>query len=145
MTDLAEPLRGWLTEEGLAGVAEATAVHTSSDTTRKMLLRLHDGATIETVHHPAGKANDAQADADAAAADEDEDDANVVGIGSAPEGFPPLRVRPADTSPGSGDRVTQCISTQVGCAMGCMFCASGVAGLKRHLGAHEIVAQVILG
>jgi 23S rRNA (adenine2503-C2)-methyltransferase len=29
--------------------------------------------------------------------------------------------------------------------MGCIFCASGVAGLKRHLGAHEIVAQVILG
>jgi 23S rRNA (adenine2503-C2)-methyltransferase len=29
--------------------------------------------------------------------------------------------------------------------MGCVFCASGVAGLKRHLGAHEIVAQVILG
>ena len=41
--------------------------------------------------------------------------------------------------------MTQCISTQVGCAMGCVFCASGVAGLKRHLGAHEIVAQVILG
>ena len=50
-----------------------------------------------------------------------------------------------DVSPGSGDRVTQCISTQVGCAMGCVFCASGVAGLKRHLGAHEIVAQVLLG
>jgi 23S rRNA (adenine2503-C2)-methyltransferase len=29
--------------------------------------------------------------------------------------------------------------------MGCVFCASGVAGLKRHLGAHEIVAQVIFG
>ena len=48
-------------------------------------------------------------------------------------------------SKGQGQRVTQCISTQVGCAMGCIFCASGVAGLKRHLGAHEIVAQVILG
>ncbi|RYE88047.1 MAG: 23S rRNA (adenine(2503)-C(2))-methyltransferase RlmN, partial [Myxococcales bacterium] len=42
-------------------------------------------------------------------------------------------------------RVTQCISTQVGCAMGCVFCASGVAGLKRHLGPEEIVGQVILG
>jgi 23S rRNA (adenine2503-C2)-methyltransferase len=41
--------------------------------------------------------------------------------------------------------VTQCISTQVGCAMGCTFCASGVAGLKRNLGAHEIVAQVLEG
>src|SRR5215472_14732460 len=42
-------------------------------------------------------------------------------------------------------RATQCISTQVGCAMGCVFCASGVAGLKRHLGPDEIVAQVLLG
>ena len=41
--------------------------------------------------------------------------------------------------------VTQCISSQVGCAMGCVFCASGVAGLKRHLTAGEIVAQVLLG
>jgi 23S rRNA (adenine2503-C2)-methyltransferase len=41
--------------------------------------------------------------------------------------------------------VTQCISTQVGCAMGCVFCASGVAGLKRHMRADEIVAQVIVG
>jgi 23S rRNA (adenine2503-C2)-methyltransferase len=42
-------------------------------------------------------------------------------------------------------RVTQCISTQVGCAQGCVFCASGVAGLKRNLGADEIVAQVLTG
>nr|MCU0684895.1 23S rRNA (adenine(2503)-C(2))-methyltransferase RlmN [Polyangiaceae bacterium] len=42
-------------------------------------------------------------------------------------------------------RVSQCISTQVGCAMGCVFCASGVAGLKRHLRPEEIVAQVLLG
>ncbi len=38
--------------------------------------------------------------------------------------------------------VTQCISTQVGCAMGCVFCASGVAGLQRHLSAAEIIGQV---
>jgi len=41
--------------------------------------------------------------------------------------------------------VTQCISSQVGCAMGCVFCASGIAGLKRHMTAAEIVSQVILG
>ncbi len=40
--------------------------------------------------------------------------------------------------------VTQCISSQVGCAMGCVFCASGVAGLKRHMTAAEIVAQVLI-
>jgi len=42
-------------------------------------------------------------------------------------------------------RVTQCVSTQVGCAMGCVFCASGVAGWKRNLGPDEIALQVILG
>ncbi|PTY07350.1 23S rRNA (adenine(2503)-C(2))-methyltransferase RlmN [Opitutaceae bacterium EW11] len=40
-------------------------------------------------------------------------------------------------------RKTICISTQVGCAMGCRFCASGLAGLKRDLSAGEIVAQLL--
>ena len=40
-------------------------------------------------------------------------------------------------------RKTICISTQVGCAMGCRFCASGLAGLKRDLTAGEIVAQLL--
>ena len=37
-----------------------------------------------------------------------------------------------------------CISTQVGCAVGCVFCMSGRAGLLRQLGSAEIVAQVAL-
>ncbi len=40
-------------------------------------------------------------------------------------------------------RKTICISTQVGCAMACVFCASGLAGLKRDLNAGEIVAQLL--
>jgi len=40
-------------------------------------------------------------------------------------------------------RKTICISTQVGCAMGCKFCASGLMGLKRDLNAGEIVAQLL--
>jgi 23S rRNA (adenine2503-C2)-methyltransferase len=40
-------------------------------------------------------------------------------------------------------RKTICISTQVGCAMGCKFCASGLAGLKRDLSAGEIVDQLL--
>ncbi len=40
-------------------------------------------------------------------------------------------------------RKTICISTQVGCAMGCVFCASGLSGLKRDLNAGEIVAQLL--
>jgi len=37
-----------------------------------------------------------------------------------------------------------CVSTQVGCAVGCVFCMSGRAGLLRNLGSAEIVAQVVL-
>ncbi len=40
-------------------------------------------------------------------------------------------------------RLTQCVSTQVGCAMGCAFCASGAKGLVRSLKSHEIVAEVL--
>lgn len=40
-------------------------------------------------------------------------------------------------------RKTICISTQVGCAMACAFCASGLLGLKRDLSAGEIVAQLL--
>ena len=40
-------------------------------------------------------------------------------------------------------RKTICISTQVGCAMGCVFCASGLSGLRRDLSAGEIVAQLL--
>ena len=41
------------------------------------------------------------------------------------------------------DRRTICISTQVGCAMGCVFCASGLLGLKRNLTTGEILEQVL--
>lgn len=41
------------------------------------------------------------------------------------------------------DRHTLCVSTQVGCAYGCKFCASGLDGWKRNLLPHEIVEQVM--
>ena len=40
-------------------------------------------------------------------------------------------------------RRTLCISTQAGCAMGCVFCATGQMGFSRHLTVAEIVAQVL--
>jgi len=43
----------------------------------------------------------------------------------------------------ASDRHTLCISTQVGCAYGCKFCASGLDGWKRHLTPDEIVEQVL--
>jgi len=43
----------------------------------------------------------------------------------------------------ASDRRTLCISTQVGCAYGCKFCASGLDGWSRNLGADEIVGQFL--
>ncbi len=41
------------------------------------------------------------------------------------------------------DRCTVCISTQVGCGMGCVFCASGLLGVKRNLSTGEILDQIL--
>jgi 23S rRNA (adenine2503-C2)-methyltransferase len=43
-----------------------------------------------------------------------------------------------------GERRSICISTQVGCAMGCVFCASGLDGVDRNLTSGEIVEQMLL-
>ncbi len=44
---------------------------------------------------------------------------------------------------GAKNRRTLCISTQAGCAMGCVFCATGQMGFKRNLSSGEIVAQIM--
>jgi 23S rRNA (adenine2503-C2)-methyltransferase len=138
MTDLPKELRASLATLGMDQTLQIAAERRSTDDTRKLLVRLRDGATVETVLIPGvtgGKSQlpspvsprEFEVDADAAAAVDDEDeDAEAEGA--------------SETV-----RVTQCISTQVGCAMGCVFCASGVAGLKRQLGVDEIVAQVLVG
>ena len=41
------------------------------------------------------------------------------------------------------DRATVCVSTQAGCAMGCVFCATGTMGLLRNVSTGEIVEQVV--
>lgn len=41
------------------------------------------------------------------------------------------------------DRITLCVSSQVGCAFGCKFCASGLLGLKRNLTTGEIIGQIL--
>ena len=43
------------------------------------------------------------------------------------------------------DRVTMCVSSQVGCGMNCPFCATGQSGLTRNLSTAEIVDQVVAG
>ena len=42
------------------------------------------------------------------------------------------------------DRITLCLSTQVGCRMGCAFCVTALSGLRRNLTPGEIVAQVLI-
>lgn len=41
------------------------------------------------------------------------------------------------------DRVTLCVSSQVGCQMGCTFCATGTMGLKGNLRSSEIIEQLV--
>jgi 23S rRNA (adenine2503-C2)-methyltransferase len=100
------PLQRWVeenvrTEEAPQGryfpeTPDVAADTASSDgLTRKFLLRLNDGQTIETV---------------------------LMGYTG---------------------RHTACVSTQAGCAMGCVFCATGQMGFVRHLRPGEIVAQVL--
>lgn len=98
MTDLSQPLRTRL--GSIATISRLRPLIRSdapNDLTTKVLLGLHDGATIETV-----------------------------------------LMRYDD------GRRTVCVSTQVGCGMGCTFCATGLAGLTRNLSAGEIVDQVLL-
>jgi 23S rRNA (adenine2503-C2)-methyltransferase len=133
MTDLPGPLRTAVGDLGVGKVAEIAYERRALDNTRKILVRLGDGATVETVLIPSVTGakgllpSPVNEDADAAAAVDDEEE----------------EAAPATSAPTI--RVTQCVSTQVGCAMGCVFCASGVAGLKRQMGPDEIVAQVLLG
>jgi len=96
MTNLPKELRARLTDEVRIGVPEVVATQRSSDgRTRKDLLRLDDGETVETVL---------------------------------------MRYE---------DRRTACISTQIGCSIGCDFCATGQMGFQRDLTTGEIVAQVL--
>jgi 23S rRNA (adenine2503-C2)-methyltransferase len=96
MGNLPASLRTRLSQEAvISPLAPIAEQRSSSGETRKVLFRLADGNTIETVlmlYH---------------------------------------------------DRRTVCASTQVGCGMGCSFCATGQGGLVRNLTAGEIIAQVL--
>ena len=55
---------------------------------------------------------------------------------------PPPAPSPSSLDPASGRR-TVCVSTQVGCKLGCDFCFTGTLGFKRDLAWHEIASQVL--
>jgi 23S rRNA (adenine2503-C2)-methyltransferase len=121
MTDLPKSLRDRLSIDTLAPPLEIASAHQSDDGTCKLLLAMRDGRTVESVLIPMRSTS--AVGTFSAASERDEGDAEEE----------------------ASSWVTQCISSQVGCAMGCVFCASGIAGLKRHMSAAEIVAQVMLG
>jgi 23S rRNA (adenine2503-C2)-methyltransferase len=102
MTDLPASLRERLAREfRIDPVEEALTVRSADGSTRKALLRLHDGQTIETV-----------------------------------------LMEYEATERGRG-RATVCVSTQAGCAMACVFCATGQQGFVRNLTSGEVVGQVV--
>ena len=142
MTDLPGKLRDRLVEEGFAEPVEPQSIRRASDGTRKLLLGVRGGSTIETVLIPGvtGPRGKLPSPVDGAEFAVDADAAELLDEPEADDDAPSL-----GTAPDERVRVSQCISTQVGCAMGCVFCASGVAGLERHLDAGEIVGQVLLG
>jgi 23S rRNA (adenine2503-C2)-methyltransferase len=123
MSDLPRTLRERLQEEGLREPLRIAREHLSEDTTRKLLLTLDDDKEIESVLIPQRIQTEADVGVDPEADDAQE----------------------REDAPAELAQFTQCVSTQVGCAMGCVFCASGQAGLKRNLSAGEIVAQLLLG
>ena len=103
MTNLPKPLREALATRFVTRSLQIATVTGSKDTTRKFLLKLHDGRFVETVLIPANPA--------------------LYG--------------------GKSDRRTLCVSSQVGCAYDCKFCASGLAGFTRNLTTAEIVEQIV--
>ena len=112
MTDLPRAFRERLASEARLDTLAVDAVQESSDGTRKYRLRTWDGKFVESVYMPE------EAGAQGFDPDAEEDDAGDARV-----------------------RRTLCLSTQVGCAMGCGFCMTATMGLLRNLGAGEIAIR----
>jgi 23S rRNA (adenine2503-C2)-methyltransferase len=126
MTDLPAELRKQLAAElPVVSLAEKTVLRSRNDGTVKALLVTATGAHIESVAMP-----------------EEEGERAFRGHGPTPAALRsaglPVHV------PGAQGKLSVCVSTQVGCAMGCAFCASAVEGLKGSLYYWEILEQVLL-
>jgi 23S rRNA (adenine2503-C2)-methyltransferase len=113
-TSLSKPLREKLADKfSFSPFKVRTYLDSSDGFTRKTLFELPDGNLIEAVLMRYGDPADNP------------------------------QITPSPTGRGAKNRRTLCISTQAGCAMGCVFCATGQMGFKRHLTSGEIVAQVM--
>jgi len=131
MTDISLAHRDVLAREVRFGVLEPAATEVGRDGSAvKTLYRLPDGGSIEAVlmHY-----EDADSDPDQ---DPDPDPGSDLALERTVGRAPPSQ---ADAA-----RRTVCVSTQVGCAMGCVFCATGQMGLVGDLGRGAVVEQVVL-
>jgi 23S rRNA (adenine2503-C2)-methyltransferase len=132
MTDLAKDIRFWLKENVTIFRLEETFSKQSDDGTYKFLWKLNDTKTIESVIIPAALKEKIG-----------EEVVETLSDGKRYAGIETDRVgldRELDSD--SWARLTACISSQVGCAMACKFCLTGVQGLDRSLEVHEVVTQV---
>ncbi len=126
MTDLPSDLRRSLAARfRLHTITAATTTDSHDSPATKFLFRLRDGAFVETVLMHYG---------DEAAEAPDDDP---------PASPPTLDARAAPASSAGAERHTVCLSTQAGCAMGCVFCATGQMGLLRDLDQGECIEQVV--
>ena len=115
MTDVSREFRAVLSAKAsLESLEIARKSVSPKDGTTKFLFRLHDGMMIESVLIPP-EDSDRRTDSD-----------ETVERSTEPE-----------------QRLTLCLSTQVGCPLDCKFCATGTMGFLRNLTAGEIVDQVI--
>ncbi len=132
MTDIAKDIRVWLKENVKVFRLDESYSKQSEDGTYKFLWKLNDTKTIESVIIPAALKEKVGDEVMATL----EDGKRYSGIEVERAGLD----RELDTD--SWARLTACISSQVGCAMACKFCLTGVQGLDRSLEVHEVVTQV---
>jgi 23S rRNA (adenine2503-C2)-methyltransferase len=140
MTDLGKSLREKLKAHAEVRPPEVITEQLSEDGTRKWLLRMDASNNIETVLIPEM--------GDRASDDEFTDTESLDQQDRSPSAV--TRAHSAGRSPQGGSsadapgrqRGTLCISSQVGCAMDCSFCATGKQGFNRNLTAAEIIGQV---
>ncbi len=112
----------------------------SADGSTKHAFRLVDGHTVEGVHMPYFQRGSRASLRCAPTARADHPASPRPSQAEPSRGF---ESGDAQGVAGARERVTLCLSSQVGCAMGCTFCATGQMGILRNLTAGEIVGQVL--
>jgi 23S rRNA (adenine2503-C2)-methyltransferase len=146
MTDLPLTLRERLAERARLHTLELVTLEESQESpASKFLFRMEDGQMIETVlMHYLEDSSDRLADEGGEASGDSE---AGEGLSLDPDPDPKSESDPASTGQASKippGRHTVCLSTQAGCAMGCVFCATGQMGLLRDLSVGECVEQLVI-